>query len=232
MFPKFLLPLLLGLSLPACGLSGGPIEGAILEEGTRKPIPGVIVVVRWLHHQGYSGTVCYRVESAVSNETGRFQIARWSNASDHRALRNPWTSIDFYATAFERAGQTDKDIYVRSVSGGKEERLKELLRLLGATRCGDGGSSEKNRLPLLRALLAEARTLTGTQYDRETIETFLFELEILELGYETASDRQSERLAKQRSAPHPLAIGATDPMPAAFVSKSQHNESEPPQKQD
>lgn len=231
MFQKFLLPLLLGLSLQDCGLSGGPIDGAVLEEGTNRPIVGAIVVVEWLHQQ-VTATVCYRVESAVTDETGRFHIPRWSNPSDHRALTNPRTSIDFYATAFERARQTDNDIYVRSVSEGKAERLEELRRLLDATGCGDGGSSEKNRLPLLRALLAEARTLTGTQYDRETIEPFLFELEILELGYETASDRQSERLAKQGSAPQPLAIGATDPMPAAFVSKSQHNESEPPQKQD
>lgn len=194
---KFLLPLLLGLSLPACGLSGGPIDGAVLEEGTSKPIPGAIVVVQWMHQQGYSGTVCYRVESAVTDETGRFHIPRWSDPSDHRALSNPWVSIDFYSTTFERAGQTENTIYVRRVAEGAQQRLEELQRLNGAIRCGDAGTSNKNLLPIRRALLAEARALTGAEYD-PAIEPFLFQLEILELGYEAAEARQVKRLKGER----------------------------------
>jgi len=40
--------MLLAIPLTACALSGEAIEGRVLEEGTNKPIPGAIVVVRWI----------------------------------------------------------------------------------------------------------------------------------------------------------------------------------------
>ncbi|MGH8766817.1 MAG: carboxypeptidase-like regulatory domain-containing protein, partial [Burkholderiales bacterium] len=73
------------LPLTACALSGGPVVGQVVEEGTHKPIPGAIVVVRWrgdLPGFADSRTVCYHVASTVTDEAGRYRIPAWSKKAE------------------------------------------------------------------------------------------------------------------------------------------------------
>jgi hypothetical protein len=186
-----LLLLLLGLSLPACGLSGGPIDGAVLEEGTNSPIPGAIVVVRWQHHQGHSGTVCYHVESAVTDETGRFHIPRWSDPSDHRTLTNPQTSPVAYKSGFEWVRSTNNIFYVKRFTGTTQERLEILSR--SAVACTDKRDIEIKLLLLYRALYEEAQSIAHTPDERREALLHLKDIEVLELGSDKAWDNFHER---------------------------------------
>lgn len=129
-FPKIFITLLLTclcLPLQACALSGGPVDGVVLEEGTNKPIPDAVVVVLWKHHQGYSGTVCYHVETATSNEKGEYHIPKWSNPSDTRTLMDPYVSASAYKPGYglpTQPSQKDQEVLLAPFSGGRGERLE------------------------------------------------------------------------------------------------------------
>jgi len=59
-------------------LSGGPVEGRVLDYKTGEPIPGAIVVARWLATIVGSGQgTCVHVETAVSDGKGKYRIASW-----------------------------------------------------------------------------------------------------------------------------------------------------------
>src|SRR5687767_5886900 len=75
-----LLLICLMLPLQACGLSGGSIEGKVLEEGTDKPIEGAIVVVRWsgaLSAFVESRPVCVHVDTVTTDAQGRYRFSSW-----------------------------------------------------------------------------------------------------------------------------------------------------------
>ena len=72
------------LPLTAHASSGDPIDGQVLEYGTRKPIVGAIVVARWkgtYHTPWQSSTVCAHVETATTDEAGRYHIQGWDEPS-------------------------------------------------------------------------------------------------------------------------------------------------------
>lgn len=75
------------VSLPACAkdllLSSPAIEGKVTEVGSRNPIPGAIVAGFWQGHVGYSGTVCYHVETATTDTAGRFVLPGWEKSSPY-----------------------------------------------------------------------------------------------------------------------------------------------------
>lgn len=71
--------------------------------------------------------------------------------------------------------------------------MEYLERVSSAIGCSNSGGSETELLPLRNALLEEAKQLIGSEYDKD-IEPFLFQVEMIELGYEVAERRQIERL--------------------------------------
>lgn len=184
------------LPLPACATAPTPaIEGKVIEEGTNKPIPGAIVVARWQESRSGifdSQTVCVHVESATTDEQGRYHLPRYKG-------KEP-THTDSYKAGYERSPQysatqafrTHTDILKPSHSS-PGERLDYLVRLSGATRCGEAGKSEQRLLPLKRALYAEASAIGTTAEDAAKVETLLFGLESLELGSMEALNRMTER---------------------------------------
>jgi hypothetical protein len=166
--------LVLALSLQACseGLSGGPVGGAVLEEGTNTPIPGATVVVHWLHHQGDSGTVCYHVETATTDENGKFHVPQWFDPSDNRTIRSPNTTVTVYKQGYGRRAvtwvKTTKDVVVPSFTGTRAERLKELLGIASVIGCY-GYHNEKVLVPVYKALHDEAKGIASTEKDRNAL---------------------------------------------------------------
>ena len=67
----------------ATAVSGLPITGQVIEEGTNKPLPGVIVVAHWLGtvsgFGGHGGTSCRHVETGTTDEQGRYRLAFWED---------------------------------------------------------------------------------------------------------------------------------------------------------
>jgi hypothetical protein len=168
--------------------SGGPLSGRVIEDGSGQPIAGAIVLARW---EGYvsHGTVCFHVESTITDAEGRYHIPAWKK-------KHMWGDTD------------DQRVYVRPHKAGyrwtnthiknelrslaldnrtREQRL-EYLRTL-SPGCGSRDESEKNQLPLLRAVYEEAESIAVTKEDMRTLNGILFELESIELGGKVAQER-------------------------------------------
>lgn len=187
--------LLMALLFPlvACAFSGNAIEGHVLEAGTKKPLPGAIVIARWEKTYvsiGHSSSACVHVESAVTDEQGRFRLPTWRGKTPH--------DLDTHKPGYERSPERDGtageyDVVLQPFTGTKEERLKYLQRVNSATGCGSAGESKKNLLPLAKALYEEALGLAKTEDEKKIVNNLLFSLEIIELGYEVAERRDIER---------------------------------------
>ncbi len=192
--------ILFALPLGGCAsLSAEPLEGHVLEEGTHKPIPEAIVIARW--DKTYSSlvdttTVCVHVESATTDEQGRYQLPRWRGKTPNH--------IDTYKTGYERSNEyfrtkaylQHNDI-LKLFTGTGEERLAYLSRM--AVSCSDKKEIEINLLPLYKALYEEARSLAVTKKeDRLKVLYRLRDVERLELGSDKAWEnfRQRERELK------------------------------------
>ena len=170
------------LPLTACGLSGGPFEGQVLEANTNKPIPGAIVIVRW---QGTydqlveSKTVCYHVETATTNADGRYKIPPW-----HETTKGPFFAqgawlIDAYKAGYETywpPGFGSSEAYKKNVrylapfKGTREARLASLQQTIRATGCTSAGVSMKNLYPLYSAIYDEAKPLDTRPEDKDIVQ--------------------------------------------------------------
>lgn len=168
-FLAWILPSLSMLFITAClGTSGGPVDGTVLEEGTGKPISNVIIVAQWLHHQGYSGTVCYHVETATTDRDGKFHIAEWSNPSDKRRITNPHTAIIVHKIGFEWERQEDTRISLKSVAGTNAERIADLGHTAHLIGCY-GSHDEKVLIPVYKVLYDEVKGLASTSKDLDAL---------------------------------------------------------------
>ena len=208
-FKKLLLSLALlsgSLPLTACALSGGPLEGQVLEAETKKPLPGAIVVARWKgSHSVIAETKdeCYHVETATTDADGRYRIPAWSRGTKGPLFTpGPWY-MHVHKAGYEEywpAGFTDTDKknvrYLKPFTGGREERLAYLSRI--AVSCSDRKEIEINLLPLYKALYEEAEGLVVTKDDKLKVLYRLRDVERLELGTDKAWEnfRQRERELK------------------------------------
>jgi hypothetical protein len=195
------------LPLTACGLTGGIVSGKVLEEKTDKPIPGAIVVVRWIGRTT-SGSmyveahnVCYHVETATTDEQGGYQTKAWSQAQ-HKdyTVKFHNMQVDAYKQDYglsQAATRNDEDVYLAPFKGTSGERLAYLKRIYGATGCGAQNESEKNMLPLLKALYDEAKLHGGDKKpvpnEMSLLESLRYGMETIELGFEEAEKRHLQR---------------------------------------
>ena len=61
-------------------ISGGPVEGKVIDLESGQPVEGVLVLVKWNTETGGSSgkkQTCYHIESGTTDASGRFGIARW-----------------------------------------------------------------------------------------------------------------------------------------------------------
>ena len=202
---RLIIAFLMVLSLSACALTGGPINGMVLEDETDQPIAGAIVVVRWkgdLPGFADSNTVCYHVESTLTDEAGRYRIAKWKKKPDperdwERRIINKVFGVSAYKVGYGFSTQkykVDENEYLAMFEGSTEERLKYLLRISGATSCPGAGTSQEHLLLWYRAILEEIQQLNDTGSAQTFIDGIIFRIEIIELGYKAAEERYVERL--------------------------------------
>lgn len=206
-FVYVVLAWLMAATLAGCALAP-PREvpaqtGRVLDEETRLPIEGAIVVFRW---QGTgtkafvdTQTVCYHVESAVTDAEGRYVTAPWKEESRYRDLSMKRVLDTAYKAGYVHT-RTDRAAgvhYLKLEIKSDGENFEYAKRVSSASGCPAAGESEINLLPLRRALLEQAKLHAETVSDNEEIEGFLFQVETLELGYEEAERRQVERLRRR-----------------------------------
>jgi len=199
--PLLLLSLLLGLSaFTACATTPlQPVQGQVLEEGTNKPIANALVVGLWhgtvSHGFVDARTVCYHVETATTDESGRFALPPTEKEYKYRDGHH-YTSTIAYKPGYQyaRVQRTKGVSYLQPFTGGREERFKYLERVFGSTGCGTSDGSDKNSIPFVKALYDEAKSLAQTPEEKRMLEFFLYGLEDLELGFEEAQKRHLERV--------------------------------------
>lgn len=176
---RLLFALLMALPLSACALSGGPVSGKVLEEGTDKPITGAIVVVRWkgdLPSFADSKTVCYHVASTVSDEAGHYHIAAWrkeATADWQKRIINKEFIVEAYKVGYgfpKVPSLRDEIVYLAPFKGGSAERLEYLIRIISANNCPSAGSSSKNLYPMYKAMYEEANAISTTAEDRKMVD--------------------------------------------------------------
>jgi hypothetical protein len=169
----------------------------VLDEETRLPIEGAIVVFRW---QGTgikafvdTQTVCYHVESAVTDAEGRYVTAPWKEESRYRDLSMKQILDTAYKAGYvhTRTDRTTGDQYLRRDERGVKARLEYLDR--AAVFCPDADESMRKLLPLYKALYAEASNLATTNEERIEALYHLKRVEILEVGSDEAWRRFRER---------------------------------------
>jgi hypothetical protein len=188
----FVLLLTLGLPLSACAasVSGGPLDGQVLEEGTNQPLPGAIVVVRWQGNVGgpvESSTTCYHVETATTDNQGRFHIHAWKTTEAALGLHPSWFDRLFFGPTIRdreilksayHPGYTfgtvpsEKDtVWLKPFTGGRGERFKYLDRVISNTSCGDK-DTYKNLYRITYAVYEEAKAIAQTEDEKRHAERF------------------------------------------------------------
>lgn len=190
------------LPLNGCATSSAPprqpVEGRVLEQGTNRPIPGAIVIARWRGHMPVfpadGQSVCYHVESATTDEEGRYRFPVFDEEPRHRRIRYKYIQVDAYQPGYEWSGTSEGVQYLAPFIGSREQRFKYLERVFGSIGCGADDDSDRNSIPFLKALYREAKDFAQTQEEKRVLEFFLYGLEKLDLGFEQAQRRHLERV--------------------------------------
>ncbi|MFZ5619390.1 MAG: carboxypeptidase-like regulatory domain-containing protein [Pseudomonadota bacterium] len=177
-------------------------EGRVLDAQTGQPIEGAFVVMRWIGYGGYSQSQCFHVDVAETDAQGRFRIPEWHNDQRSATLVDQRRNIDvvhkpgyrFAERTYREQSQKQGVWYLEVDASNTEERLKYLSQNSGLASCAESGRSKKNLLSLYRSLYGEAKTIAGLATEQKKIVEFLlYDLEIVEFGYEQATDRHLER---------------------------------------
>ena len=184
------------LPLVACALSGGPLKGQVVEEGTNKPIPGVIVVAKW-EGRTTSGSwfveaskACYRVETAVTDAQGNYYIKAWSQAQhkdytvkfDHMdvtfykpGMVNTFFKFDHMDTIDYEPG-VHNTFFLNGIArlapfkGTKDEHFDYLAGVVSNTACTDAEGNNKYLYRLYSAIAEEAGAIAETEKQKESAE--------------------------------------------------------------
>jgi len=193
---KRMVALTLLVSLPllihACALSGGPIDGQVLDETTGKPVPGTIVAASWTadYTNIFAGgaSVCYHVDTARADTNGRFHINEFrlpSRLSDLRAApRDP--ILEAYKPGYDRPVSIPKregDVYVRPFVGTVAQYRKHLSDVTRGNNCAGGGDSRRNLYRLLVPILEEYVATAKTDEEKQGAEFFSIEIESLRTNF-------------------------------------------------
>ena len=156
------------LLVTGCGMSGGPIEGKVIDKSTGKPVGGVIVVVAWQGTSGspaHSQTQCFHVESTVTDENGQYTIPRWFSTPS--VMTDIKTYITLYKIGYQEAEWFSEDIKLLvPFTGTREERLAYLFSILDSTGCGSR-KSYKNLFLLYNALYQEANSIATNEKQKK-----------------------------------------------------------------
>jgi hypothetical protein len=151
-----------------CGMTGLPVSGRVWDASSGQPVRGAIVVVRW---NGIAGTiatsqsVCVHVETAVSDDEGRYRTPWWWQKPNWYANGAPFA--DAYLAGYEsvhahtpEAEAHPHDVYMKRFVGTAAERFEFISgRVFSGMSCLSGTPSERNLYFMKRAALTEAKAL-------------------------------------------------------------------------
>lgn len=154
------------------GLSGDAVQGRVLEQGTDKPIPGAIVLLRWrgdLPGVADSKTVCFHVATTLTDEAGNFRIAarHVKPAADWqtRIINKEFSVVAYkkgYGWPAARSPRRAGVVLLAPFKGTVAERFQYFDRVISHTSCSHLGEIRKQLYWPWMALYEEARTIAIT----------------------------------------------------------------------
>lgn len=189
----YFLSFVLFLLVSACTLSGGPIDGVVVEEGG-KPISGAIIVARWTGSNVsglvHSQSTCYHIETTISDTQGQYHIPRWSNGWSIRALfmEEREVSVVAYKAGYVWVLRDPPQVsrqFLTPFTGQAAERLKYLSRFSGM-QCGERENYAKQLVPFYTQIYEEAKSIAITNEEKRSASNRLRDLEEMEVGHDKA----------------------------------------------
>jgi len=182
--------------LAGCGKVGLPFPGQVVDAETGRPIEGAFVLALWKGEVGLfdAQSICYHVETTVSDEDGRFRIPGWIGAG-HFGVMNSYVSTAVYKQDYEDvfARKSSNRLVLRRFKGTSEKRFGQLVKLVGPICDSKGKTSVEKLLPLSKLIYKEAKDIAYTNTDTKTLEWMQYQLEILKLGHDKAEANRTSR---------------------------------------
>lgn len=178
-----------------------PTTGQVIEEGTNKPLTGVTVVAHWLGtvsgFGGHGGTVCRHVETATTDDQGRYRLSLWED-------RGPTVVYSYKAGYQESEGSgkvrtVERVVAVlRAIPPLNKARMLDLERVVRVTACPEAGASRRALSKVYERISKEAEPLASTIQDRETLAWMERQAAYAATAVDHAlTQREADRLADQ-----------------------------------
>ena len=166
--------------LMLAGCSAGrvwmPRTGQVLDWETREPIVDAVVVARWygkVYQIAKTSTVCYHVESAVTDKQGRYRIP--AEVEGPKGIYDANVYVSAYKAGYRESIDVDNKVHRSDIERGvyyleidrrdASARIQYLDNLI-QNECFE--ENEKELIPLYQALLAEIDAL-GESADSDQI---------------------------------------------------------------
>jgi len=173
-----ILALSLMMSLEACALSGGPVSGRVLEEGTKAPIVGAYVSVCWTGYVSSmvdATTVEFHAALARTDEQGRFHIPAWKKDPVHPWQENIRGISPSFKVYFPGYTYSDSETIVEKgtflLKRDTSPPSARFERIMTSTHpCLGAGQSNRSLYPLDEALYQEAKPLAVTKREHEKLQ--------------------------------------------------------------
>lgn len=174
--------------LSACARAEHVIDGS-----TGKPLAGVYVIARWdgttpMPAKAISG--CYQLMVTQTDEGGEYSMSSWSWTPRALITQDSYRTVFYYKAGYTEAGKDegkDRDpVVLWPDARPARERLQYILHLETQSECGSREQRKGKLIPLYQAVLNETRGIATTRDLALYLSSAIFQLEILELGYEAA----------------------------------------------
>jgi hypothetical protein len=145
--------------MASCAMANSTIEGVVMDDSTRKPIPGAFVIVEWSHRGADlvgSRSSCPHMEIAKADERGRYAISVPRKFGSNRNLHSYKAGYEW----FLKGREPDEHVMsMRPFKGTAGER-RESFQTYGSLRlCAKDGKSLEKLRPLYQELDEELRQL-------------------------------------------------------------------------
>jgi hypothetical protein len=199
----------LSLLLAACTmkksvLTGGPVDGVVVDATTQQPIAGAMVLVKW---RGVLPTIhsnsvpCYHAELATTDAQGRYHINSWRVETKghvewmaHISQTGPVEPVA-YKAGYRMSARQQEDtmgVLMDPVRGTTLQRLGYLAAELDDRQLACD-ADEKTQIPIYRAAYEEGARLAQTPTEQRIVDSLLVVLESAQFGNSEALDRKTQR---------------------------------------
>ncbi len=165
----------------SCSFIGGPVSGQVIDAETGQPIAGAIVVARWKGSVSAlvdSQSVCFHVETAVSDPEGKYHVPLWWQQPRLWLMIGSGRVVEGYRAGYEgiyphskQATEHPDDIYMKRFVGTDSERLQFINeRIFSGMSCINASASRRNLFFLESAAIQEAKRLASSDEQQKMLE--------------------------------------------------------------